>query len=183
MDSSKLNHSIQVLQDHKNAWATLPIAQKIDLLVRTRKRLSEMGEAWVEASVRGKQMNPNSPEVGEEWTDGPWTLAAGINGYLDTLRALSKGYLLKPKKIYTRSNGQVAAQIFPNNVFDTLLLNGIAAEVWMQPGVTEANLDAQMATLYRQKKPKGKSLWYWVPAMWLAFPRVTFYTGFMAWVK
>ena len=156
MDRLSLDQSIQELQEHKSTWAALPIAQKMDLLMQTRQRLGELGEAWVEASVRGKQMTPNTPEEGEEWTGGPWTLAAGINGYLDTLRALSTGRLLKPKKIHTRSNGQVAAHIFPNNIFDTLLLNGITAEVWMQPGVTEANLYGQMTAFYRQKEAKGK---------------------------
>ena len=151
MEPLELNQSIQVLQEHKNAWATLPIPQKIDLLEQTRQRLAERTDAWVDASVRGKQMDPSSPEVGEEWTGGPWTLAHGINGYLETLRALSQGRVLKPKKIYTRFNGQVAAKIFPNNIFDTLLLNGITAEVWMQSGVTEANLDEGMASFYRQK--------------------------------
>ena len=156
MDRHKLDQSIQELQDHKDAWARLPIPRKMDLLLQTRKRLGERGDAWVEASVRGKQMAPRSPWVGEEWTTGPWVVAAGINGYLETLGALSEGHLLKPKKIFTRPSGQVVAQVFPNNIFDTLMLNGITAEVWMQPGVTAANLTDHMASFYKQKAPTGK---------------------------
>ena len=156
MDTQKIDQSIQVLQDHKNEWASLPIPQKMDLLVRLRQRLAEKSEAWVQASVQGKQMKPHSPEEGEEWTGGPWTLAEGINGYLDTLCALSQGQILKPKKTHTRPDGQVAAQVFPNTILDILMLNGITAEVWMQPGVTEANLHEKMAAFYRQKKTEGK---------------------------
>jgi aldehyde dehydrogenase (NAD(P)+) len=156
MDTTAIDQAILELQDHKNEWASLPLPQKIDLLQQIRRRLGELASAWVEASVRGKGMTPASPEVGEEWTAGPWTLAAGINGYLDTLLALNAGLLPQPKKVHTRPDGQVAAQIFPNNIFDTLLLNGITAEVWMQPGVTEADLAAHTATFYRQKEPRGK---------------------------
>ena len=155
MDTLILDQSIQVLQDHKNKWARLLIPEKLALLENIRQRLAAKGQAWVEASVLGKQMKLNSPEEGEEWTGGPWTLAEGINGYMDTLWALSQGQLLKPKKIHTRYDGQVAAQVFPNTIFDKLMLNGITAEVWMQPGVTETNLGENMAAFYRKKFPEG----------------------------
>lgn len=156
MDTVRLNQSIQTLQEHKDEWATLPVPRKIDLLLQTRKKLGELADAWVDASVRGKQIDPQSPGVGEEWATGPWSLAAAINGYLETLHALSEGHLPKLKSVTTRANGQVVAQVFPNNIFDTLLLNGITAQVWMQPGVTEANLNDHMAVFYKQDHPKGK---------------------------
>jgi aldehyde dehydrogenase (NAD(P)+) len=156
MDTIKLDQSLQVLQDHKNEWACLPIPEKLALLDKIRQRLAARSETWVEASVHGKQMKLHSPEEGEEWTGGPWTLAVGINGYMDTLRALSEGKILKPKKIFTRADGRVAAQVFPNTIFDKLLMNGITTEVWMQPGVTEANLQEEMAAFYKQQSPQGK---------------------------
>ena len=156
MDIGKLNQYIEVLQDHKNAWACLSIPEKLALLEQIRQRLAPRSEGWVAASVRGKQMKAGSSEEGEEWTGGPWTLAEGINGYMETLHALAQGQVLKPKKIYTRPDGQVAARIFPNTLFDKILLSGITAEVWMQPGVTEANLPEKMAAFYQQKNPKGK---------------------------
>ena len=48
METLKLDQSIQVLQDHKNEWGSLPIPRKMDLLVKLRQRLGERGEAWVE---------------------------------------------------------------------------------------------------------------------------------------
>lgn len=156
MDTGNLDQAIRVLQDHKNEWAGLPIPEKLTMLDTVRQRLAEKSEAWVEASVRGKQMTLHAPEEGEEWTGGPWTLAEGINGYMDTLRALDRGQILKPKIIHTRSNGQVAAQVFPNTILDKIMLNGITAEIWMQPGVTEANLEEKMAAFYQNKNVEGK---------------------------
>jgi aldehyde dehydrogenase (NAD(P)+) len=156
MDTVKLDQSIQVLQDHKNEWARLPITEKLALLDSLRQRLADKSQAWVEASIKGKQMKLHSPEEGEEWTGGPWTMAVGINGYMDTLRALAAGQILKPRKIHTRHDGQVAAQVFPNTIFDKILMNGISAEIWMQPGVSETNMVENMAASYRQKDPEGK---------------------------
>jgi len=156
MDTVELDQSLKVLQDHKNEWARLPIREKLALLDKVHQRLAARGAAWVEASVQGKQMRPHSPEEGEEWTGGPWTFAQAINGYKDTLSALAQGHILMPKKIHTRYNGQLAAHIFPNSLLDKILLNGVTAEVWMQPGITKANLEDTMVAFYRQNNPPGK---------------------------
>ena len=156
MDTVKLDQSIQVLQDHKEEWACLPVPQKLALLEQIRQRLAEKTQAWVEVSVHGKQMQLHAPEEGEEWTGGPWTLAEGINGYTETLRALERGQTLMPGKIHTRPNGQMAVRVFPNTLLDKILMNGITAEIWMQPGVTQANLREKMAAFYRQKNPHGE---------------------------
>ncbi len=156
MDTINLDQSIQVLQEHKNEWACLPIPDKLALLDAIRRRLAEKSQAWVEASIKGKQMQLHAPEAGEEWTGGPWTLAEGINGYFATLRALERGQILMPPKIHTLSNGQVAARVFPNTLLDKIMLNGVTAEIWMQPGVIQANLREKMAAFYQQKDPQGK---------------------------
>ncbi len=156
MNHQEIEQSIQTLQDHKQAWATLPIPQKIDLLLATREQLGKRGDALVEAAARGKYIDPRSPWVGEEWVIGPWALAASINGYLETLHALAEGHPPKVKTIRTRANGQVIVQVFPHDVYDQILLSGIRAEVWMQPGVTAANLHDHMAGFYRQTNPQGK---------------------------
>lgn len=156
MNRQELDQSVQMLQDHKQAWATLPIPQKIDLLLETRQQLRTRGDALVDAAARGKHIDPHSPWVGEEWVIGPWALAASINGYLETLHALAEGHPPHVKKVRTRTNGQVVVPVFPHNVFDQILLSGIRAEVWQQPGVTATNLYDHMAAFYRQKNPQGK---------------------------
>ncbi len=155
IDTQNLDCSIQELQEHKNDWVQLPLSRKIELLLEVRKRLGERGQSWVEASVRAKQIDPQSPWVGEEWTTGPWAMGAAINAYLTTLQALLKGNLPQPKKVHLLPDGKLAAQVFPANLYDSLLLNGITAEVWMQSGITRENYQDHMASLYRQKDPSG----------------------------
>ncbi len=155
MDVLGLNQYVRALQEHKDEWAVLPIREKIDLLLQTRERLRQRADAWVQASARGKQIDPRSPWVGEEWISGPWALGATINGLVATLRALSRGQLPK-LKLAVRANGQLVARVFPSNWVDSLLLSGVTAEVWMQPGITEANLGDHMAVFYKQKNPQGK---------------------------
>ena len=48
------------------------------------------------------------------------------------------------------------AQVFPNNLYDFVLLNGTSAEVWMQPEVTLDNFWEQTAVFYKDPNPQGK---------------------------
>lgn len=155
MDRLSMDQSIQVLQAQKNVWTTLPLPRKIRLLFQLRERLDQRSDRWVEAAVRAKQIDPQSPWVGEEWVTGPWALATAINGYLETLQALVNGHLPELKQVTTRSNGQVVAQVFPRTIYDRLLFSGVRAEVWMQPGVTARNLGASMASFYNRPDPRG----------------------------
>jgi aldehyde dehydrogenase (NAD(P)+) len=151
-----LDDAIRTLRDHRDEWATLPVRRKMDLLTQARAALGIHAQSWVNASVEGKQLDAQSPWVGEEWVTGPWALAAGMNGYLESLRSLAEGRPPKLPAVSTRPDGQVVVKVFPPNVFSWILFNGITAHVWMQPEVTESNLSENLAVFYRQPHPGGK---------------------------
>ena len=156
MDTVKMDESIKKLNEHKDAWAALPIPQKIELLKQVLDNLGEHAQAWVNISIRNKHIEAESPWVGEEWTTGIWALAAGLNGYIETLGGLAKDRLPKVKRVWNSPNGRTVLHIYPNNLIESLLLNGITAEVWMQEDVTRENVHDHMAVFYKEKNPKGK---------------------------
>jgi len=153
---ASINEAVAALRAHKDEWATLPIHDKIVLLFKAREALKKAAQRWVDASVQAKRLDPASPWVGEEWVSGPWALAEGIDGYIETLHHLAHDQPVKFKKVTRRPNGQIAVRVFPPDLFGWLLLNGITGEVWMQPGVTEANLQEHVGAFYRRKQPTGK---------------------------
>ena len=153
---ASLDESLRDLQAQKDRWATLPVPEKASLLEQARTKLRQVAQRWVDASVAAKQVDPSSPWVGEEWVSGPWALAAGINGYLHTLHAVAHNHPIRFPRVSTRANGQLVVRVFPADQFGWLLLNGLTADVWMQPDVTAANLDSHVATFYRQPRPKGQ---------------------------
>lgn len=156
LSTSELDQPVQELNDHKDLWVHLPIKDKIGLLLETRENLLESGSRIVEASVKGKCIDPDSPWVGEEWILGPWSLAESLNGYIDTMRSLQTGHPAGINRVSKRSNDQVVAQVFPNSIYDRLILSGLHAEVWMQPEITPANLINHVAVTYRQNNRQGK---------------------------
>lgn len=155
-DRSGLDHAIGELSSHADEWANLGLDRKRAMLRMTRHNLGRCSRRWVDASVTAKGIDPDSPWVGEEWVTGPWALAAAINGYLATLSALAAGRLPEFKGIVTRPNGRLVVPVFPRSFVDRLLMSGISAEVWMQPGVTAANLEDHMARSYREPDPRGR---------------------------
>ena len=157
MDTIKIDKSIGKLSEHKDEWATLPIPQKIELLRRVLCNLREHAQAWVDISIRNKQIESESPWTGEEWSAGIWALAAGLNGYIETLGGLANERLPKFKRARINPDSRTILHIYPNNLIESLLLNGITAEVWMREGVTKENLNDHMAVFYKERNPRGKA--------------------------
>ena len=156
MKTTKIDEMVRSLQKHKNEWAALPITEKIDYLVQLQKNIDENAAHWVEEAVKAKEIIENTAGVGEEWTSGPWTVLFYLNQLIETLKAVEKGQSRKLPSVRRRANGQVITNVFPLNLFDKLLLSGVVAEVWMQPGVTKENLEDTMAVFYKQKAVHGK---------------------------
>ena len=156
MNTTAIDNSIKILKENKEKWARLPIAKKIEFINQILGNLKKHAPEWVDVATAIKQIDAKSPWVGEEWIAGIWALAAGLQGYKKTLTALAKGNIPKFKKIEKTSDGRTVIQIYPNNLVESLLLNGVSAEVWMQKEVTPENLDNYIATFYKQKDPEGK---------------------------
>lgn len=157
-DHATLDRAIARLQAQKQVWADLPIAQKIIYLRQAHTQTTKVAARWVAAAAAAKGIPADSPLVGEEWTSGPWALLYCLNRLIETMTAIAKtgSPALNPKAVHTRPNGQVVVDVFPQSIYDTLLLSGVSAQVWMQPDVTVANLKDSMATWYKKSQHTGK---------------------------
>jgi len=156
LDTLVLDKVIGTLNSHKDEWARLPIAEKIPLFQGVSKKTAELAENWVAVAVNAKSIPESSPLVGEEWASGPWALIYGVESMVGTLQSLDKGKNPPIGKVRTMPSGQVIADIFPYNIYQRLLLNGIRAEVWMQDGVTADNFTENIATVYKSDDQIGQ---------------------------
>ena len=122
-----------------------------------RRRTAAQAQTWVELATEAKGLKADSPLAGEEWTSGPWALLYGVNRLVETLASIeTTGHVaLRPGSLRTRADGQLVVEVFPQSAYDKLLLSGIRAEVWMEPGVTAGNLQQNMAAFYRRREPQG----------------------------
>jgi aldehyde dehydrogenase (NAD(P)+) len=143
-----LDNDLQLLSRHKQRWAQTTIETRITILARIRDAVDRVAQDWAETAARKKGLAINAPPAGEEWVTGPYALITYCNALMDTLSRLPGNRRLQGLPMRELPNGQLAVQVVPYSLSDRLLLNGVRAEVWMEPGVTRANLAQHTAAAY-----------------------------------
>jgi aldehyde dehydrogenase (NAD(P)+) len=156
LSSGELDGDLEVLRSHADAWARLGIAGKIRHLRAMRARTVETASEWVALAANAKGI-AGTPLAGEEWLSGPWPLLTALDRLAATLGgiALDGTPPIPPRAIRTRPDGQVIVDVFPVDNADRILLNGLRAEVWMEPSVTRETLRENTASFYREREPNG----------------------------
>lgn len=153
--SEAAESAIGDLSKHAAGWAKLPIVEKASLVRQLTARAGAIAQRWVEVAAGGKRLDPDSVWVAEEWVSGPWAFIEWCQAATETLDALARGEAPNLPGVRRTERGTAAVRVFPANVWDSLLLNGVTAEVYMQDGVTPENLYEHMASFYSDPDPPG----------------------------
>jgi aldehyde dehydrogenase (NAD(P)+) len=156
MTVGDIDRDIDVLRDHAQAWARLGYAGKIRHLHLLRARTVEVAAEWVALAARAKGI-AGTPLAGEEWLSGPYPFLSALDRLGTTLGELARAGApaLPEAAIRTRAGGQVVVDVFPLRRSDALLLNGVRAEMWMEPEVSRATVREQTGAVYRRDDPPG----------------------------
>jgi acyl-CoA reductase-like NAD-dependent aldehyde dehydrogenase len=154
---AEFDSALKVLDANKQRWVQTRIAERIAILASIKECLMPVAAGWAEAACRAKGLAFDSPLAGEEWISGPYALMAYCNSMTETLQRVGGNRHLEGLPLRSLPNGQLAAKVFPHSIFDRLLLSGVSAEVWMQKGVTSANLSQHTARLYNASAKEAGS--------------------------
>ncbi|MBP6805040.1 MAG: aldehyde dehydrogenase [Chloroflexi bacterium] len=150
----EIDEYLSRLQANKEKWARLSLQNKCQLLQQIGQNLAAQAAHWVAQANAARQIAPDSLWAAEEWYE-IFTVARALHDYTAALALLDQGVQPRPRKVWTRPDGQVVAQVFPADLYDYLLFNGISSEVWMQPEVTLETLPQHIGSFYRQPQPSG----------------------------
>lgn len=145
-----LDRALQELAERKRAWAQTSLAERLKFLDEVKTATHAVAQAWAELGAEKKGIAKGSPLAGEESTSGPWALLTGLDNYRFTLAHLEGNKHIAGLKKRIGRSGQTVVRVFPQSIFDRLLLSGVYADVWMEPGVTPANLSQYTASAYRE---------------------------------
>lgn len=147
-----IDRELTELHEAAPRWAALPVPVKVELLAAVARNAARGAVRWSDAGAQAKGLT-GTRLAGEESISGPWALIRSLNLYITTLHEIDKygSPQLDTKRVHTRTGGQVVVDVFPSDFYDALLLNGVRAEVWMQPGVTGATVAQTMGVWYRQE--------------------------------
>lgn len=132
----------------KDAWARTSVAERIRLLTEMKDGIMKVARGWAETSARKKGLIPGTAVAGEEWIAGPYATMFGVNTLIGTLTQMDGKAFIDRLPTRELPTGQTAVKVLPHSLWDTLLLSGVTAEVWMQKGVTPANLKQHAALAY-----------------------------------
>ena len=147
---ARMDAAIGILAARRRAWSGIGPAERVAILDGLLADFAAVSEDWVAASLLHKGLEPEMPASGEEWVAGPFIVLRNIRLLRDALADIAaRGAPRIPGPVWTRSDGSVAAGVFPASVWDRLFYAGVSAEVWMQPGVTAAGLRDTQALVYR----------------------------------
>ncbi len=153
----ELDRELTTLAANREKWVQTPIAQRIAILAEIKDCLLPVAEAWATTAARKKGIADGSPLTGEEWVSGPYAVLGYCNQMMQTLSQVEGKKHLDSVPVRELPNGQIVARTLPHTIWDALLLSGVTVDVWMQPGVTRANLKDNCASTYDAKSPAHKT--------------------------
>lgn len=152
-----MDAAVQTVRGQKNAWAELTIRKRLALIDQLMRDFAAMADRWVDVSIQAKRIPRESPMVGEEWILGPYPILRNLRQLRGALADIERrGRPRIPGPITTRPDGQVVARVFPQTTYDSLFFPGGTAEVWMEPGVTIADLPSTQAVAYYERQREGR---------------------------
>jgi aldehyde dehydrogenase (NAD(P)+) len=151
MNTLALDAALVELRASAARWQALALVDKIALLKRVRSNLATHAEPIATLSAERKGVDPHDNMAGDEFVLGPWSAAYGITTLIATLEMRARG---QTPALSARAlpNGQAALKVFPTNAFETLLVNGLSAEVWLVPGIAAGDARAQIGAAMRSDR-------------------------------
>ncbi|WP_435200841.1 aldehyde dehydrogenase family protein [Janibacter sp. GS2] len=132
-----LDTSIEGLQAGARRWAGMGLTARAALLGRVHRSVAAEAENWVAGAVRAKNLDPDSPLVGEEWLSGPYATLSSLLALQHSVTAIADGRSpLDTATLGAAPGDRVTVPALPTNAYEYLLLHGFSADVWIKPGVT-----------------------------------------------
>ncbi len=146
-----LDTDLEALRRGARSWSSLPVERKMQLLSQCRSATSRIAARWTHVASRAKG-TAGTPLEGEEALCGPWAVISALNHFLRTLGQIERfgRPQLDPRCVHVRPDGQLVVEVFPSDGYERVLLNGLRAQVWMDPTLSRAELPETMATFYRR---------------------------------
>jgi hypothetical protein len=151
-----IDAALDILQARKDAWVATGIDERLAIQREASAAVVQLGHRWVHDSLAAKGFESGSMAEAEEWI-----AFATVTRMLRLLqRSLSdirrEGCPRIGGPLGQSRSSQLVAPVMPLERWDRLVYAGITGEVWMEPGVTAAELWATQARPYREKNHAGK---------------------------
>lgn len=153
---NELDAMLQRLADNKEAWASVSVPARIELLKEIRLDLAGQVDRWCALMAAKKGFGPESRWWGEEYLGGIVPTFRNIDQLIEVLYEIRDKGAPGMADYSQRADGRVVVPVMPRRLEDYVLLTGVTAEVWMDPEVTPSTLGDNVAKIYRERSREGK---------------------------
>lgn len=150
-----INDALEVLTAHKDTWVSLGIDDRIAILDEIKHDMLIVADRWIAASLHEKGIPAHSHGEGDEW-GMLMSVFREVRLLRKSLIDISKSGRPQIKRYTVQPNGQVAAQVFPQTLYDRILYKGFTGEVRMKPGISAEEAMSTQARIYHDKIHKGR---------------------------
>jgi acyl-CoA reductase-like NAD-dependent aldehyde dehydrogenase len=150
VDTDALDAALARVAARAQDWARVTPAERADLLARIVADTFAVAEEWNDAACAAKGLDPRGPAGGEELFSGVGTFVRMAQALRTSMRDLAThGRPRYPGPVTHKPGGRIAVRVVPASTFDRILYSKVSAEVWMEPGVSEAEVRETQAAAYR----------------------------------
>lgn len=150
VDEDVLDRAVADVQAHALAWAGTTPQERAEILQRIVDDTYAVAEEWTQAGCIAKGYDPQSSEGGEELFSGIGTFIRMVQSFRQSMIDIAtKGRPQYPGPVRHKPGNRIAIQVVPGSAFDKILYGGMTGEVWMEPGVDEAQVQATQAQAYQ----------------------------------
>jgi len=140
----ELDAAIDELRLGAERWAALGALDRARLLIDTYAATGDVAREWAETAAVAKGLDPDSRPAAEEWLTGPYGMLDTLDAYASSFIDLaSRGTTLSKVRFRRAPGDRVALRVLPEDLPQRVLFNGLTADIWMPPGVTEAQVRAE----------------------------------------
>ena len=149
VDEALLDQAVNDVSARVEAWAQTPASERARLLERIVHDTFGVAEEWNARACEAKGYDPNGPVGGEELFSGIGTFIRMAQTFRQSMIDIAtKGRPQYPGPVRHKPGNRIAIQVLPANTFDKILYAGITGEVWMEPGIDEAQVKDTQALAY-----------------------------------
>ena len=139
---AEIDAAVAVLQENKGAWTAVPVRERIALLDELIQRFLAVADRWAALGIEAEGLDPVQPGSGEEALVGPYFMLRNLRLLREALLGRRDPRPAAHPRLgaHAGPDGQVAARVFPFDLWDRIFYAGVTADVWMEPGVTAESL-------------------------------------------
>jgi acyl-CoA reductase-like NAD-dependent aldehyde dehydrogenase len=150
VDEEALDRAVADVREHVLDWAQTPASVRAEILQRIVDDTFAVAEEWTSAACIAKGYDPQSTEGGEELFSGIGTFLRMAQSFRHSMLDIaSTGRPHYPGPVRHKPGNRIAIQVVPGSAFDKILYGGMTGEVWMEPGVDEAQVRSSQAAAYQ----------------------------------